>query len=60
MTGAYSKPWKLWKENNGQAWKEKIPLDSVLFGVEFDDSHKLSMNVVKDLKLTYNNLNSQD
>lgn len=24
MVGAYSKPWKLWKQRKGQTWKEKV------------------------------------
>ena len=60
MIGAYSRPWKLWKEKDGQTWKEKIPFDCVLFPVELDINNKLSMETVKKLKLVYNNLNSQN
>ena len=59
MSGAYSRPWKLWKEKDGQTWKEKVPIDRVLFPVELDINNKLSMETVKKLKLVNNNLNSR-
>ena len=55
MTGAYSKPWKIWKEKNGETWKEKIPVDCILFPVELDKNNKLSMSTIQQLKLAYNN-----
>ena len=46
MSGAYARPWKLWKDRKGQAWKEKIPLSSVLSLIDFD---KLSDDVADRL-----------
>ena len=59
MVGAYSKPWKVWKQRKGQTWKEKVPLSSVLFPVVLDDTSKLSIGTTNKLKLTYQQLRAK-
>ena len=56
MSGAYTKPWKVYKEKNGQTWKETISTDCILFSVALDKNNKLSTDTVKELKLAYNSL----
>jgi len=57
MTGAYSKPWKLWKDKNG-TWKEKILFSSILSTVNLDSNDKLVPATVNKLKRIYQHIRS--
>ena len=53
MVGAYSEPWRIWREKKGQdyvTWKETIPKESVLFPIMLS---RILSNLILQLKVEY-------
>ena len=58
MVGAYSEPWRIWRERKGQdyvTWKETIAKESVLFPITLSKSNRIPSNLISQLKVEYTN-----
>ena len=58
MVGAYSEPWRIWREKKGQdyvTWKETIPKESVLFPIMLSNASRIPSNLISQLKVEYTN-----
>jgi len=55
IAGAYSRPWKLWKDKKG-TWRETVRVNSILCTVTLDEHNKLAANTVDKLKQTYQHM----
>ena len=56
MTGTYSEPWVVCKRSAGRTctmWREKIPLNSILFPIELTTTCRISRALKKKLLKAY-------